>query len=258
MITDLFLVCGISLFASFLTFFSGFGLGTLLTPFFYMIFKDIGIAIASTAVVHLLNNLFKFALLRKSIRFDIAAKFGVPAIFAAIGGAYLLRNLSDISLIDYRLGGNNYQITAIKLALSIPLTFFSAVELLPNTKLNFKTSLLPIGGLISGFFGGLTGHQGALRTAFLIKYNLPKEVFIATGVVIATMIDIPRIFIYYDEIAGFDFNENIVLISSCVLSAFGGAILGKILLKKITLDKVQMIVGGSIILFSIALGLGII
>lgn len=223
-----------------------------------MIFKDIALSIASTAVVHLLNNLFKFALLRKSIRFDIALKFGIPAIFAAIGGAYLLKNLSDLSLYSYSIGSKSYEISAIKLALSIPLVFFSAVELLPNTKLNFKKSWLPFGGMISGFFGGLTGHQGALRTAFLIKYDLPKEIFIATGVVIATMIDIPRIFVYYEEIVRFDFDENLVLIASCVLSAFLGAILGKLLLKKITLDKVQIIVGVSMILFSIALGMGII
>lgn len=253
---SLILVCFISLFASFLTFFSGFGLGTLLTPFFYMIYKDIALAIASTAVVHLLNNLFKFALLRKSIRFDIALKFGIPAIFAAVGGAYLLKNLHDLSLYSYQMNGNEYEISAIKLALSIPLIFFSVVEISPNTKLNFKSSLLPIGGLISGFFGGLTGHQGALRTAFLIKFNLPKEIFIATGVVIATMIDIPRIFVYYDEIVRFDFQENILLILACVLSAFLGAVLGKILLKKITIEKVQVIVGISMILFSVALGLG--
>ncbi|MCB0478486.1 MAG: sulfite exporter TauE/SafE family protein [Crocinitomicaceae bacterium] len=258
MIQDLLLVSSISLFASFLTFFSGFGLGTLLTPFFYLIFKDITLAIASTAVVHLLNNLFKFLLLRKSIRFDIALKFGIPAIFAAIGGAFLLKNLNDISLYSYTLGSKEFTISAIKLALSIPLIFFSAIELVPGFKLNFKKSFLPVGGLISGFFGGLTGHQGALRTAFLLKYNLPKEVFIATGVVIATMIDIPRIFVYYEEIVRFDLNENFVLILSCVLSAFSGAIIGKLLLKKITLEKVHLIVGVCMIIFSVALGMGLI
>jgi len=138
----------------------------------------------------LFNNLFKYALLRKSIRFDIALKFGIPAIFAAIGGALLLKNLNDVVLYSYSMGGKSFDISGIKLALSFPLIFFSVIELLPNTKLNFKHSWLPIGGLISGFFGGLSGHQGALRTAFLIKYDLKKEVFIGTGVVIATMIDI--------------------------------------------------------------------
>jgi uncharacterized membrane protein YfcA len=39
-----------------LTFFSGFGLGTILTPVF-MIFFPVGLAIALTGVVHFLNNI---------------------------------------------------------------------------------------------------------------------------------------------------------------------------------------------------------
>ena len=46
-------------------------------------------------------------------------------------------------------------------------------------------AFLAAGGLLSGFLGGLSGHQGALRSAFLIKCGLSKEVFIASGVVIA-------------------------------------------------------------------------
>jgi acyl-CoA reductase-like NAD-dependent aldehyde dehydrogenase len=41
---------------------------------------------------------------------------------------------------------------------------------------------LPVGGLLSGFFGGLSGHQGALRSVFLLRAGLTKESFIATGV----------------------------------------------------------------------------
>lgn len=258
MIENLILVCVISLFASFLTFFSGFGLGTLLTPFFYIVFKDAALAIAATAVVHLFNNLFKFALLRKSIDLGIALRFGLPAIAGAFIGAFLLKNLADQVLHTYQIGGKEFQITAINLALAVPLTFFSVIEIVPAINLNFKKSFLPVGGIISGFFGGLSGHQGALRTAFLIKYNLPKEVFIATGVVIATMIDIPRIFVYYSKIVGDDFLDNYVLIGLCILSAFIGAIIGKLLLKKITLEKVHLIVGVVMIIFSLALGAGFI
>ena len=49
----------VALFASALTLFSGFGLGTLLMPAFAFFFP-IEIAVALTAVVHLLNNIFKF------------------------------------------------------------------------------------------------------------------------------------------------------------------------------------------------------
>ena len=42
--------------ASMLTFFSGFGLGSMLTPAFILFFPP-EIAVAATAIVHFLNNL---------------------------------------------------------------------------------------------------------------------------------------------------------------------------------------------------------
>ena len=52
------LICAVALAASCLTFFSGFGLGTILMPVF-AIFFPLEIAIALTAVVHFLNNIFR-------------------------------------------------------------------------------------------------------------------------------------------------------------------------------------------------------
>ena len=53
-----------ALFASGLTLFSGFGLGTVLMPVFALFFP-LPTAIAATAVVHLANNLFKAGLMGK-------------------------------------------------------------------------------------------------------------------------------------------------------------------------------------------------
>ena len=47
-----------ALVVSMMTFFSGFGLGTLLLPVFALFFP-VEIAVATTALVHLANNLFK-------------------------------------------------------------------------------------------------------------------------------------------------------------------------------------------------------
>lgn len=57
-----FIICLVAFLTSGLTLFSGFGLGTLLLPVMALFFP-IDAAIALTAVVHCLNNLFKFALL---------------------------------------------------------------------------------------------------------------------------------------------------------------------------------------------------
>ncbi len=61
--------------ASLLTFFSGFGLGTLLTPIF-AIFFPVELAIGLTAIVHFLNGLFKLSLVGRYADKAILFKFG--------------------------------------------------------------------------------------------------------------------------------------------------------------------------------------
>ena len=72
-----------------LTFFSGFGLGTLLMPVF-AVFFSVQIAVAATAIVHLANNIFKVVLIGKKADKRIVLLFGLPAALAAIAGALLL------------------------------------------------------------------------------------------------------------------------------------------------------------------------
>ena len=77
------------------------------------------------------------------------------------------------------------------IALLAMLLIFGLGELLPRAQgLSFSPRYLPLGGALSGFFGGLSGMQGALRSAFLVRANLSKEAFIATGVVVAALIDV--------------------------------------------------------------------
>jgi uncharacterized membrane protein YfcA len=82
-----FLVIGIVAFAaSAPTFFSGFGLGTLLLPAFALFFSAPA-AVAATGVVHLLNNLFKGTLVFRTADWSTVLKFGIPAVPGAIVGA---------------------------------------------------------------------------------------------------------------------------------------------------------------------------
>ena len=81
-----------------LTFFSGFGLGTLLMPVF-AVFFTVQIAVAATAIVHLANNIFKVVLIGKKADKRTVLLFGLPAALAAIAGALLLGYLSGN--VDY-------------------------------------------------------------------------------------------------------------------------------------------------------------
>jgi len=68
----------------------------------------------------------------------------------------------------------------------------------------FDRRYLPLGGVLSGFFGGLSGHQGALRSAFLIRCGLSQEAFVATGIVAACLVDLARLAVYARHLASLD------------------------------------------------------
>lgn len=244
-----------ALLTSGLTLFSGFGLGTLLMPVF-AIFFSIDIAVALTAVVHFANNIFKLILVGRHADKSVVLKFGLPAILAALIGAWALLSLSDIQpLFNYQFFSKELQVMPIKLIISVLMVIFALFEILPSFQnIAFEKKYLPLGGIMSGFFGGLSGHQGALRSAFLLKSGLTKESFIGTGVVIACLVDITRLSVYSTHFATVNFQDNVFLLISATVAAFLGAFIGSRLIKKITLRTIQIIV--SILLFIIALGLG--
>jgi uncharacterized protein len=247
----------IALLASILTFFSGFGLGTILLPVFALFFP-VDVAIILTAIVHFLNNAFKFVLVYKNIHWKTVWQFGLPAILFSFIGALLLYHLSDFSVLyTYNFFNKSFQVTWMKLMVAILLILFALFELLPSLKkLHFDPKYLPLGGVLSGFFGGLSGHQGALRSSFLSKIGLSKESFIATGVVIACMVDISRMGVYLENFAKTKNQFNLPLIVLATLSAFIGVYVGNKLLQKITINFIQKIVAVMIILFAVLLGLG--
>lgn len=253
------LVTLFALMGSALTFFSGFGLGTILLPVFGLFFP-IDLAIGLTAIVHFLNNLFKLLLTHKNLNKKILLYFGLPSILTAIAGAFLLGKVSGWqALFSYSMFNHQYMITPVKVTVAVLMIFFSLFELFPRlTKISFDKKYLPVGGLLSGFFGGLTGNQGALRSAFLLKCGLSKESFIATGVAIACLIDVSRITLYAQRVSKQNIYDNLGLLICATGAAFAGALAGNRFLKKTTFKFVQNLTAILLILFGLLLAAGIV
>lgn len=261
---DILLVALVACLTAVLTLYSGFGLGTLMMPVFALFFT-LPLAIAATALVHLANNLFKAGLLARYSDWDVLRRFALPAIPAALLGAALLQALGDLPpLHAYMLGEREHHITGIKLAIAAVVAVFSLLELSPRfDALAFERRWLPLGGLLSGFFGGLSGHQGALRSAFLNRAGLTKEAFVATAALSAVLVDLSRLLAYGVGFLGEQFHVlagqgGLGLLATATLSAFVGSYFGKRLLRKITLPMLQKGVAGFLLLFSVALGAGLI
>lgn len=228
---------------SFLTLFSGFGLGTILMPVVALFFP-VPVAVAMTAFVHLLNNLFKLALLWRHIHWPVIIHFGLPAMLAAMPGAWLLGRLSEWPQIySYEISGIAADITPVKLAVGILLIVFATLEWLPVLKsMRWPKHALPLGGLFSGFFGGLSGHQGAFRSAVLIRAGLDKNQFVACNAAIASMVDITRLIVYGLNLSLLMAHANKGLLAAATIAAFLGVMSGTLGLKKITIGFIQKLV----------------
>ena len=223
-----------------------------------MLFFPVELAIALTGIVHFFNNIFKIILVGKKADWQVLFRFGVPAVLAAAAGAWVLLHIPDAEpLFRYSLFGKQIEVFPVKFTIAILLIFFASMDLIPYFQnLQFDKNKLPLGGVLSGFFGGLSGNQGALRTAFLIKAGLSKDAFIGTAVAVSTLVDFTRLSVYATRISETGLMENKTLVICATLSAMAGAFLGLRLLKKVTLKSLQIFVAIMLILISVALGLG--
>ncbi len=254
---EIIIISIVAFFVAILTFFSGFGLGTILTPVF-MLFLPVELAIALVGVVHFFNNIFKLILVGRKADKEVLIKFGVPAVIAAFFGSWLLLNITDMQpLFTYEAFGKQFEVFPVKFIVSILLIIFASMDLIPYfKKLQFGKEKLPLGGAMSGFFGGLSGNQGALRSAFLIKAGLSKEAFVGTAVVVSTFVDFTRLSVYATKFSQAGLTDNLSLVLSATVAAILGAYLGNKLLKKVTLNFIQVTVAVLLIMVSVALGAG--
>ena len=240
--------------ASALTFVSGFGLGTLLMPVF-AVFMPVERAVAATGVVHFLNSLFKFGLVGRHAHWPTVLRFGVPALLASLLGAWWLVRLADQPpLLTWALGSRHMHVTSAKLLIGALLLVFVLVEWVPRWKrLTFPSSYMPLGGVLSGLAGGISGMQGALRSAFLARAGLTRDAFIATGVAIACMIDISRLGVYSRMFAEHKASLDVGMLMVAVLCAFAGALVGRRFLEHLTMESVRHVI--AVLLLIVAIGL---
>jgi uncharacterized membrane protein YfcA len=241
--------------ASLLTFFSGFGLVTVLTPLFIALFP-VETAVMAVAVVHLANNLLKAGLVGRHADVGVALRFGLPAAIGSAVGAVALGWLAvGPGGWAWSWEGLEGTVRPATTVLGVMMVAFAALELRPPKELGKRG--LVAGGLLSGFFGGLTGHQGALRSAFLVRAGLEPKAFVATGVAIALGVDVVRLAVYGGT---FDFaalGAAWPLLASAVGGAAVGSIAGARLLHRLTVKGLQRIVAVLLLITGIATAAGV-
>ena len=245
--------------ASLLTLFSGFGLGTLLMPVVALFFP-IAVAVALTALVHLLNNLFKLTSLWRWIDGRTTLRFGVPALLAALPGAWLLGVLAQAPpFLDYAVLGFEATLTPVKFVVGVLLVCFALVEgggFAERFELGGRW--LPAGGLLSGFFGGLSGHQGAFRSAFLLHAGLDTRGFVATNAAIASLVDGARLAVYGLDAELLFAEVEPALLVAATIAAFAGVLVGRLGVDKVTLAAVRRLVAALLLVLGVGIGSGVL
>ena len=195
---------------------AGFGSATILLPV-ALLFVDFKTALVLTAFVHLFGNAGRWAFFRKKISWKITGYFGIVGIFGALFGALLVTHADQDTL---------------QLGLGIFLVGYGLFAFLkPSFSLKQTGRNMLAGGLSSGFLAGIIGTGGALRTAFLTAFRLPKEQYIGTSAVIALAVDGIRIPVYLrDGLLAADYYWTLPLL---FVLAVAGAYVGKKLVGKI-------------------------
>lgn len=258
-IDSLFLLALAAALGALITFFSGFGLGTLLVVVFSLWFP-MPVAVVASAAVHFSNNLFKLGLLGRNIKRQVFWRFGIPALLAAVAGAWLLSQLAEMPVLYYSPAPwSKKGVTLPALLIGLTLVSFGIISLATHQKTNrIGLKWMPVGGLLSGFFGGLTGTQGPLRAIFLINAGLSKEQYVATSVALAMLVDLGRIPVYLHRIPLADYGALTGAIAGGALASFAGAWVARRLLHRVSLHFVQRLVATFIMTTGVVLVLGVV
>jgi uncharacterized protein len=221
----------------------------------FALFYQVENAVALTALVHFINGVFKLSLVWRNLNWNIVFRFGLPALVASfLGASILLRLALSKPIFSYAIAQHQFSVVPAKLIVGTLLLIFVIAELNSRFRsLTVPEKFLPFGGFVSGFFGGLAGMQGALRSIFLSKAGLSKEQFIATGAGIAFMIDAARLFVYSSIDFSSEVSKNGTVLAAAVLAALAGSLLGKRYLKSVTLESVQRLVATLLLLVAVGL-----
>jgi uncharacterized protein len=166
---------------------AGFGIGSLLTP---AVGAVVGtkLAVALVAVPHVIATAVRLWVLRASVDRRVLLTFGLASAVGGLVGALLHTALAS-PLLAGVLGG---------------LLILAGVSEITGIgrRVRFPGMWASVAGALSGVFGGLVGNQGGIRSAALLRFDLPREGLVATATATALLVDAARLPVYVATTGG--------------------------------------------------------
>lgn len=212
---DIIAIAILTFFASMIGTMTGFGTSTIMIPILVFFFPPIQ-AIYFVSIIHWFGNVWKLSLFKKGFDITLFLTFGVTGLVASYFGARISLNVAD---------------DILKTFLGIFFLLY-ALFFFVEKRLKMTPRIMPaiVGGTLSGFSAGLFGMGGAIRSAFLLLYGLPKAVHIATLGAIGLVVDSTRLLTYFFGNAELPTRLLFALIV-CIPLSFIGARIAKELLR---------------------------
>ena len=196
---------------------AGFGIGSLLTP---VLTVTLGtkLAIAAVSIPHVVGTAIRFWKLRRDVDRRVLWSFGVTSAAGGLIGALL------------NSGSSSPELT---MAFGALLIFAGASGMSGWSKrMKFRGPLAWIAGAASGFFGGLVGNQGGIRSAALLGFDLSRDAFVATATAIGLFVDGARLPVYL-IVEGRDLLTIVPIIGMATAGVIAGTLGGTLLLRRI-------------------------
>ncbi|OGB87419.1 hypothetical protein A3H38_04695 [candidate division WOR-1 bacterium RIFCSPLOWO2_02_FULL_46_20] len=237
---EIFYIALLTLIAATIGTITGFGTSTLMIPVLVIFFPPVE-AIFLVAIIHWFGDVWKITLFRKGFNLRLIALFGVIGLATSSLGAFVSLGANEQMLL--RLLG------AFLAGYAIFLIFQSKFKI-PAGNLTALS-----GGALSGFFAGMFGIGGAIRSMFLSSFDLPKAVYIATAGAIGILVDSTRIITYFTGGATLPKELWYGLLLSIPVSFLGAQIAKKIVDKipqnqfRVVIAVFLLVIGIKLILF---------
>jgi uncharacterized membrane protein YfcA len=219
---------------------AGFGIGSLLTP---AIAAATGtkLAVALVSIPHAIGTSIRFWRFRRDIDWHVVRSFGVTSAAGGLTGALL----------------NTWATSrALELVFGCLLVLAGASQVTGYAKRwRLRGALAWLGGALSGFFGGLVGNQGGIRTAAMLGFEVDKRQFVATTTAVALLIDLARVPVYVvTETAAITGMWPMLAVAT--IGVVIGTLFGETLLARVPEQKFRIVVGTLLLALGVSFLIG--
>ena len=215
---------------------AGFGIGSLLTPAI-AITTGTKLAVAAVSIPHAIGTSLRLWRFRHEVDGRIVRSFGLTSAAGGLTGA-LLNTWASSRVLQLVFG------SLLILAGLSQVTGYAK-------RWQLRGVLAWLGGALSGFFGGLVGNQGGIRTAAMLGFEVNKRQFVATTTAVAFLTDAARVPIY----TAFEWQELTRLWPTITLATCGvvaGTLWGEKLLSRIPERQFRRLVGLLLLLLGVS------